>query len=262
VTSLSDRDRDQKSAPTSISQIKTGIETNTILLSLILRYTTMRITTLLLVLLASVSQLAVSFAEPADGVARPQQEQDVDQAPDDGVRTSSEALRLLRGKKTGGTTTKKCGNKKGCPTPSPTPQKSTSCPAVSPVLSGGGSDMTCDSKGKKCSFEYESTPPGAICQNKDDCTCSKQGKWVCTYQATCIDDSPMYIETCPEVSPIVSKITACLDNSKQLCEYKYNTPMPEIPEGTCEHKDVCSCNAQWQWACQGSTKCSIPYDRP
>jgi hypothetical protein len=133
------------------------------------------------------------------------------------------------------------------------------CP---PFVVAWGRRLTCDSKGKKCSFEYESTPPGAICQNKDDCTCSKQGKWVCTYQATCIDDSPMYIETCPEVSPIVSKITACLDNSKQLCEYKYNTPMPEIPEGTCEHKDVCSCNAQWQWACQGSTKCSIPYDRP
>jgi hypothetical protein len=215
----------------------------------------MRLTTLLLVLLAPVSKLGVVIvmAEPPDGLLVEQY------AAGDG----GPSLRALRGKTTvGGTTNKKCGSKKGCPTPTPTPPPTplvgTSCPAVSPVLSGA--DMTCGSQGKKCSFEYETTTPGAICKNKDDCTC-KQGKWVCASQIGCIDDAPAYIEKCPKLSPVVSKITDCLDNSKQLCEYGYNIPIPKTPV-ICAHKDVCTCSGQWQWDCQIDTKCSIPEDRP
>jgi hypothetical protein len=213
------------------------------------RYSTMRLTSLLLVLLATLSQLAVMAATLDDVIVLVEQEQNQQEEyvgdEDGGVSSSTRrsSLRALGGTKNGGTTNKK------------------SCPAVSPVLSGGA--MTCSSKGKTCSFEYESTFPGAICKNKDDCTCSNQGKWVCASHIGCVDDAPVYIKKCPAVSPVVSKIASCLDNSKQqLCEYKYNTPMPKIPEGTCAHKDACTCNSQWQWDCQIDTKCSIPYDRP
>lgn len=127
----------------------------------------------------------------------------------------------------------KCG-KKPCPT-------TTSCPAVSPAVNG---TSTCAVKGQKCTFEYSSTIPGGVCQNKDVCIC-KKGKWNCAQEIGCVDDNPPVFEECPKVSPTVSNDTECFDTVEQQCLFEYNATSPgEI----CQISETCTCKTG-KWVC-------------
>ena len=146
---------------------------------------------------------------------------------------SYDGERALRGKKPAGGKGK-CG-KKPCRT------TTTSCPAVSPAVNG---TSTCAVKGQKCTFEYSSTIPGGVCQNKDVCTC-KNGKWDCAMSIGCVDDNPPVFEECPKVSPTVSNATECFDTVEQQCMFEYNAT---FPGEVCQIKETCTCKTG-KWLC-------------
>jgi hypothetical protein len=173
----------------------------------------MRISHLLIWLLASLSHLAV--------------------VAESDIISPYDAARTLRGKKPG--KGQKCG-KKPC-----RPAGEVSCPTVSPPINGTN---TCTVKGQKCTFEYGSTIPGGICTNKDVCTC-KKGKWDCDRQIGCVSDNPPFIPECPKISPIASNTTVCEDPSQQECTFEYEST---VPGGICQNKDVCSC-VDGEWKC-------------
>jgi hypothetical protein len=175
----------------------------------------MRLTHLLVWVLASLSYLAAVV------------ESDIVEA-HDGART-------LRGNKpTGGKG--KCG-KKPCPT-------TTSCPVVSPAVNG---TSACAVKGQKCTFEYSSTIPGGVCQNKDVCTC-KKGKWNCAQEIGCVDDNPPVFEECPDVSPTLTKDFECFDTVEQQCIFGYSA---NFPGEICQVSETCTCKTG-TWVCLGS----------
>ena len=134
------------------------------------------------------------------------------------------------------------------------------CPEMSPATTN---TTTCeDPSQQQCSYQYGSTIPGGICQNKDDCTC-RNGAWECIRQIGCVDDNPPFVVVdptppplivaglCPKVSPVTSNVTVCEDPSQQLCTYEYGS---NITGGVCKNKDDCTC-ISGKWECLSSIGC-------
>jgi hypothetical protein len=69
------------------------------------------------------------------------------------------------------------------------------CPKVSPIASNV---TVCDDPSQQeCTFEYESTIPGGICQNKDVCSCV-DAKWHCPkIEIGCVSDNPPSVTAVP-----------------------------------------------------------------
>ncbi|KAI2503725.1 hypothetical protein MHU86_10706 [Fragilaria crotonensis] len=125
----------------------------------------------------------------------------------------------------------------------------TFCPEESPVMRGA--HKPCKTEGQACSFEYESTFSGTVCNNKDRCACAKK-KWECDSTASCVSANPIFIVGCPAESPLVTNVTNCdAEHQESPCSFEYPST---IPGGICTSQDGCTCNSG-TWDCTTSFTC-------
>ena len=130
------------------------------------------------------------------------------------------------------------------------PPNNSDCPDESPAILSE-IERVCTNEEQKCSFAYDSTIPGGICQSKDDCTCI-DGNWNCSWTIGCVSDNPPYIIACPSESPFASKETTCDDQHQDSpCTFEYSST---IDGSQCEHKDECTC-ANGEWDCAPTIVC-------